>query len=79
MRKVINMFTREEMTELLISQEHGKNIIEHLMKYVNAEDVTHYNPEYGVIDSLIRIIENNSGVSKDEILLERFLKQQVGS
>jgi hypothetical protein len=63
--KVIDLFTRKEITESLYSPESASEIIGYLMKY---ESESNSDEDYKIIDNLLRMLENNSGVAREEVL-----------
>lgn len=67
MGKVIDMFTRSELTDRYYTKEQGEALIKHLLEYDSQFEDALYS-EYFLVDSLIRMIENNSGASRGEVL-----------
>lgn len=69
MSKVIDMKTRTEITELPLTQSEGEAILNHLLAYEGKTD-----KEFEIIKNLMRIVENNSGVSIFQFMWKRSAK-----
>ena len=69
MSKVIDMKTRQEITELPLTQDEGKAILNHLMAFEGTSAA-----QFEIIKNLMRIAENNSGVDFFEYMWERSAK-----
>jgi hypothetical protein len=66
--KVIEIFSKREMTEMPYTIENAQDIIDYLIKYKNprtGDGIT--NEEFVIIDQLLRIVENNSGTNRADV------------
>lgn len=71
MRTVIDIHSRQEITQNPILEEQGKRIIEYLMQYVQVPTEGAHNSDETIIEFLIKTIENNSNASKEQIIFDR--------
>lgn len=76
MGKVINIFTRKEITELPLNKAQGEEMIEHLLKF-EIKPLDMFSPMDEFIGHLVIMIENNSGASRFEVMDRIYGKIQV--
>lgn len=70
MAKVINIVTKQAETELPFNEEDAKEVMNYLMKYKSNTRASLSNCELNIMNSLIKLVENNSGVDCLEALQE---------
>jgi hypothetical protein len=66
--KVIEIFTRKEITEMPYKTQNAKDVMKYLMDYKNprtGEAIS--SEEYQIINQLVYMMENNSGVTREEV------------
>jgi len=67
--KVVNIFSKQEITEMPYSMESASDIMLYLMQYGNprtGDPVT--QKEMTILDNLLSMVENNSGILREEVL-----------
>lgn len=70
MAKVINIVTKQEETELPFNAADAKEVMAYLMKYKSSMRSSLSHCELNIMNSLIRLVENNSGVDCIEAMQE---------
>jgi|GEM_PF-4281076 len=74
MSKVINMATRNPLIELPLDIQGGKDLLNYLMEYKAMNRSSMSFGEHTVMASLIRMVENNSGINVCEMIQEMSAK-----
>jgi hypothetical protein len=69
MNKVIDMKTREEITQLPLTEAEGTAILNHLIAFEGTSAA-----QFELIKNLMKIAENNSGVNFFEFMWARAAK-----
>lgn len=66
--KVIDLFTRKEITKLPFDADNARDIMDYLMQYKNPRTGAQVSPaEFEIIDQLLLMLENNSGTMRQEV------------
>lgn len=65
--KVIDLHTKKEITAPPYEKENALRIMEYLMDYANPRTGGHSPMDYKILDQLINMVENNSGVFREEV------------
>lgn len=74
MKKVICMITRMPIESLPLDSDGGKDLLNFLMEYKALARSSMSVGEHYVMAQMIRMVENNSGLSLDEMLEKRSAK-----
>lgn len=67
--KIIDLFTGKEIIGIPYNGKTAKDVMDYLMKYQNPRtgaSVT--DDEFKIIDTLLKMIENSSGIAREEAL-----------
>lgn len=75
MAKVIDFYTRKEITEMPATVEQGEALIENLLKF-ELTSARRGNGNQELIANLIGMVENNSGASRYTVMDRIFKKQR---
>lgn len=76
MGKVIDFYTRQEVTELPASKEEGEALIMALLEYELTRSTNPFAPEVELISNVISMVENNTGASRYDVM-ERIYERKV--
>ncbi len=66
--KVIDLFTRVEVSKLPFDADNSRDIMDYLMQYKNPRTGAQITPaEFEIIEHLLFMLENNSGTKRQEV------------
>jgi hypothetical protein len=68
MGKVIDIWTRKEITEIPVSKEAGEFLILNLLQYELSRSTNPFAPDIELISNLISMVENNTGARRYEVM-----------
>ena len=74
MDKVINMFTKKELSEVRFQEDAALSIISHLLKYKTHEFMEITMSERVIIDSVMQYVANASGTNVNDMFVRALTK-----
>lgn len=77
MGKVIDMVTRQEITEMPATKAQGEALIENVLKFEIISNMRHIPTSQPLIDNLVTMIENNTGASRYEVMDRLYKARKV--
>lgn len=78
MGKVIDFYTRKEVTDMPVTIAEGEAMIEHLLQYeLELEHNNQLGGPYQLIENLISMVECNSGASRYVVMDRIYMARKI--
>jgi hypothetical protein len=67
--KVIDIFTKKEVTQVPYASKDAQDIMEYIIKYKNPRTEKEASKEeMAIVDTLLYFLENNSGTLREDLM-----------